>query len=173
MTLPSLPVKPVVEIENSALAPSAWLDEMRSFSGQLRPRQRLISFSGGFGMISSCVTDLAPWRNDVPMQSEPVSPPPMTMTCLSLAEISWASLALRLAGDAAVLLRQEIHGVVDAVEIAAGRLGEEVERMLGAAGQQQRVVRRPRAPSPRRPCRRGRCNGTSRPRLPSASRGAR
>ena len=47
---------------------------------------------------------------------------------------------LRLAGDAAVLLRQEIHGEMDAVEIAAGRLGEEVERLLGAAREQQRVV---------------------------------
>ena len=36
-------------------------------------------------MISSCVIEAAPWRFEVPMQSEPVSPPPMTMTCLPLA----------------------------------------------------------------------------------------
>ena len=48
----------------------------------------MFSFSGGIGMISSCVTDLAPCRNEVPMQSLPVSPPPMTITCLSLAVIS-------------------------------------------------------------------------------------
>ena len=80
------------------------------------------------------------------MQSEPVSPPPMTMTCLSLARISLAPFLAsgdggrHLAGDAAVLLRQKVHGEVDAVEIAARRLGEEVERVLGAAGEQKRVV---------------------------------
>ena len=64
-------------------------EETRSFSGQCGQDSALFSFSGGIGMISSWVTDLAPCRNEVPMQSEPVSPPPMTMTCLSLAEISW------------------------------------------------------------------------------------
>jgi hypothetical protein len=38
----------------------------------------------------------------------------------------------RLAADAAVLLRQEIHGEVDAVEVAAG--DRQVARLLGAAG---------------------------------------
>ncbi len=38
-------------------------------------------------MTSSCVTEAAPCRFDVPTQSEPVSPPPMTMTCLPLALI--------------------------------------------------------------------------------------
>src|SRR5665647_2740090 len=33
-------------------------------------------------MISSDVTDRAPWRRAVPRQSAPVSPPPMTMTSL-------------------------------------------------------------------------------------------
>ena len=47
----------------------------------------LSSFSGGFGMISSCTTDFAPCRNDVPMQSEPVSPPPITTTRLPVARI--------------------------------------------------------------------------------------
>ena len=41
--------------------------------------------SGSFGIISSCVTDLAPRRITVPTQSFPVSPPPITRTCLSLA----------------------------------------------------------------------------------------
>ena len=50
--------------------------------------------------------------------------------------------AHRLARDTPVLLRQERHGIVDAVEVAAGGLGEEIERQLGAAGQQHRVVRR-------------------------------
>ena len=30
-------------------------------------------------MISSCESDLQPWRTDVPTQSVPVSPPPMTV----------------------------------------------------------------------------------------------
>ncbi len=38
-------------------------------------------------MISSCVTDAAPWRCDVPRQSAPVSPPPMMITCLPAAVI--------------------------------------------------------------------------------------
>ena len=42
-------------------------------------------FSGGCGMISSWVTEAAPWRFEVPTQSEPVSPPPITTTCLPLA----------------------------------------------------------------------------------------
>ncbi len=76
------------------------------------------------------------------MQSEPVSPPPMTMTCLSLSEdvLGVGDGGRNLAGDAAVLLRQEVHGEVDAVELAARRLGEEVEGRLRAAGEQHRVV---------------------------------
>ena len=47
-------------------------------------------------------------------------------------------VALRLAGDAAVLLRQEVHGEMDAVEIAAGH--GEIARLLGAAGEQHGVI---------------------------------
>ena len=52
--------------------------EVRSFSGQSGQVSALFSRSGGWGMISSWVTEAAPWRFEVPMQSEPVSPPPMT-----------------------------------------------------------------------------------------------
>ncbi len=55
---------------------------------------------GGFGMISSWVTERAPWRWAVPTQSAPVSPPPMTTTCLPSAVMggvakspSWTRLA--------------------------------------------------------------------------------
>lgn len=41
----------------------------------------------GWGMISSWVTEAAPWRWAVPTQSAPVSPPPMTTTCLPWAVI--------------------------------------------------------------------------------------
>ena len=40
---------------------------------------------GGIGIISSCVTELAPRRMEVPTQSFPVSPPPMTSTFLPFA----------------------------------------------------------------------------------------
>ncbi len=73
------------------------------------------------------------------MQSLPVSPPPMTMTCLPSAVIC-GLVALRLARDAPVLLRQEVHGEDEAVEVAPRRGGEEIERLLGAARQQQRIV---------------------------------
>ena len=43
-----------------------------------------------------------------------------------------------LAGDAAVLLRQEVHGEMDTFKLAAGDC--EVTRMLGAAGEQHRIV---------------------------------
>jgi len=58
----------------------------------------MFSTSGGIGSTSNCAIDLAPWRLDVPTQSEPVSPPPMITTCLPLAESSGtaASPATRL-----------------------------------------------------------------------------
>ena len=60
--------------------------------GPLRPRIVGCRLSGGRGRISSWVKLLQPWRIDVPTQSVPVSPPPMTITCLSLAEMKVPSL---------------------------------------------------------------------------------
>ena len=117
----------IVPTEKSRSAPSSWLDEVRSFSGQSGQVSSLFSFSGGCGMISNLVTDSAPWRIEVPMQSEPVSPPPITTTCLPPARIGSAP-APRLAADAAVLLRQEVHREMDAVELAAG--DRQVARLL-------------------------------------------
>ena len=88
----------------SRIAPSSWLDEVRSLSGQWGQVSALFSFSGGVGMISSWVTETAPWRKAVPMQSEPVSPPPITTTCLPLARIG-LDIAQGLARNAPVLLR--------------------------------------------------------------------
>ena len=82
---------------NSRSAPSSWLDDVRSFSGQLGQVSSLSSRFGGIGMISSWVTLSAPWRIEVPMQSEPVSPPPITTTCLPPARIG-SLVADRLAG---------------------------------------------------------------------------
>ncbi len=71
------------------------------------------------------------------MQSEPVSPPPMTTTCLPPAE-DLLDVAERLVADAAVLLRQEVHREMDAVEFAAG--DRQVAAMLGAAGQRDGFI---------------------------------
>ena len=87
VTTPFSPRKLRVMTAKSRSAPSSWLDEVRSFSGQLGQVSSLSSTLGGVGMISSWVTLSAPWRIEVPMQSEPVSPPPMTTTCLPAARI--------------------------------------------------------------------------------------
>ena len=92
-TAPFVPEKCVVVTAKSRSAPSSWLDEVRNFSGQFGQVSALFSCSGGSGMISKLVTDSAPWRNEVPMQSEPVSPPPMTTTCLPVARIGSPSSA--------------------------------------------------------------------------------
>ena len=152
-----------------ARTPSSCDDEVRSFSGQSGQVSALFSCSGGCGMISSWVTEAAPWRFEVPMQSEPVSPPPITMTCLPLAVSVPLGRGARLvvAGDALVLLGEEIHREVDAGELAARHF--EVARPFGAAGQHHRVVvleqrlDRERRRRPRRRC------GTRRPRPPSAA----
>mmetsp|Transcript_9954 Transcript_9954/g.24532 ORF Transcript_9954/g.24532 Transcript_9954/m.24532 type:complete len:222 (-) Transcript_9954:255-920(-) len=48
----------------------------------------------GLGRISKLTTEAAPWRTEVPMQSLPVSPPPMTTTRLPCAQILSLLLAL-------------------------------------------------------------------------------
>ena len=78
------------------------------------------------------------------MQSEPVSPPPITTTCLPSARIG-ATLPSGSSAHAPVLLRQELHGEMDAVELAAR--DRQVARLLGAAGEHDRVVARRRARS--------------------------
>ncbi len=105
-----------------ALAAFLLRGEVRSLSGQSGQTSALFSCTGGFGRISSWVTEAAPWRLEVPMQSEPVSPPPITTTCLPLAVIvpSGAARCFGIAGHALVLLGEEIHGEMDAVQLAAG-----------------------------------------------------
>ena len=122
--------------ENSRSAPSSWTDEVRIFSGQLGQVSSLFSLSGGVGMISSWVTESAPCRIDVPMQSDPVSPPPITTTCLPPARIGTSSL--RLSRHAAVLLGQEIHREMHALEVAA--LDWQITGLLGAAGQDHGIM---------------------------------
>ena len=137
-TWPFSPVNFVVSTAKSRVTPSSWLDEVRSFSGHSGQVSGLFSCSGGCGMISKLVTDLAPWRIEVPMQSEPVSPPPMTTTCLSLARIGGTESRSGFAAVAAVLLRQEVHREMDAVQLAPG--DRQIARLLGAAGERHRVI---------------------------------
>ena len=73
--------------------------------------------SAACGRISICTRLLQPWRMEVPTQSVPVSPPPMTMTSLPSAEMKlpfrcWSSSAL-------VLAVQEFHREMDSFELAA------------------------------------------------------
>ena len=56
---------------------------------------------------------------------------------LALGEDRLAGFGL-FARQAAVLLRQEIHGEMDALELAAGH--GQVARLFGAAGQHHRVI---------------------------------
>jgi len=67
------------------------------------------------------------WRFDVPRQSEPVSPPPRMTTRCRRHDL----VRDRVAGDHLVLLRQELHGEVDAAELAPGH--REVARLGRAA----------------------------------------
>ena len=100
-TLPSLPTKRWVLTENTRSPPSSCALEVRSISGQVGHGVDSARVCGGSGMISSCVTDAAPWRCAVPRQSAPVSPPPMMTTCLPSAvmgQVSRSPSCTRLAG---------------------------------------------------------------------------
>ena len=70
--------------------------------------------------------EAAPSRRALPTQSAPVSPPPITITCLPAAVIVRGAGAgavgggAELAGDPAVADVEVLHREVDAVELAAG-----------------------------------------------------
>ena len=172
-TWPFEPTARFVSTAQSRSQPSSCEDEVRSFNGQSGQTSALFSCSGGLGRISSCVIDSAPCRFEVPMQSEPVSPPPITIDMLAgrADRAVRRRLGLVVAGDALVLLRQEIHREMDAGEIAPGHF--EIARQFGAAGQRHRIVLRQQLADRRhRPRPRRRC-GTRPPRPPSARRGGR
>ncbi len=69
-------------------------------------------------MISSWVTDAAPWRCAVPRQSAPVSPPPMITTCLPRGGDGRSLRPRSPAWRPPVGRRQVLHGLVDAVQVA-------------------------------------------------------
>ena len=81
------PTSALVAMDQSRSTPSSCEDDVRSRVGQYG-QTGLRSTSGGIGSSSKWVTEAAPWRFEVPTQSEPVSPPPMTTTCLPFAHRS-------------------------------------------------------------------------------------
>ena len=112
---------------------------MRIFIGQSGQVSALFSFSGGAGMISIWVTESAPWRlRGADAVGAGVAAADHHHV-LAAGE-DRLDVVERLVGDAAVLLRQEIHGEMDAVELAAG--DRQVARLLGAAGERDGVVLR-------------------------------
>ena len=106
--------------------------------GPLRPGIVGGALDGGFGTISNCNRLLQPCRIEVPTQSVPVSPPPMTITSLSLAEMIVAVLVMAVEQALRVGV-QELHREVDALELPALGLAEEVVRLGGAAAQDDGV----------------------------------
>ena len=124
-----------------ARTPSSCEDEVRSFSGQSGQVSALFSRSGGCGMISSWVTEAAPWRFEVPMQSEPVSPPPITTTCLPLARERAARARRAPRRRRRLRLFCWVRKSIAKWMPASSRPGtSQVARLLGAAGQHHHVV---------------------------------
>ena len=115
-TRPSSPVKRVVEIENRRSPPSFRAYDVRSFIGH---RGHGVTSSGREAAArraarSGC-TDAAPSRCACATQSAPVSPPPITTTCLPAA----LRPPVAVAGDRSRAVVQVLHREVDAVELAA------------------------------------------------------
>jgi hypothetical protein len=80
-----------------------------------RPRIVLGALQRRRGRISNCTRLLQPWRIEVPTQSVPVSPPPMTMTSLPSAEMKAPFLmAVEQALGVGV---QKFHGEMNAFEL--------------------------------------------------------
>ena len=130
-------LKRSVMTEKARSPPSSCADETRKIcghSGQGLPASRE---AGGRGSSSNWCTDCAPCRSAVPRQSAPVSPPPMITTRLPAAEMIGAS-PRRVPRTQAVLLREVLHGEMDAGQFAARH--RQIARLAGTAREQHRVV---------------------------------
>ena len=112
------------------------------------------------------MTDAAPSRCELPTQSAPVSPPPITITCLPAARDRRGSGAGSPA-DAAVALVEVLHREVDAVELAARH--RQVARNARAGRDDDRVELLAQLVARRRRRRRRRRSGSRRPRRASCS----
>ena len=106
--------------EKSRSQPSSWELEVLQLQRPVRPGRQFIFPLGRLRQNLKLSHGLGPMcRLDVPMQSDPVSPPPMTSTSRYRSP-GYVVDADRLAGDTRlILLRQEIHREMDALEIAA------------------------------------------------------
>ena len=89
--LPSF-INSFVKIDHCLLLPSSWDELVLSVNGQYGQGFSSVRSLLGFGKISKFTTDFAPCLLDVPIQSDPVSPPPITITFLFLALSSSTSL---------------------------------------------------------------------------------
>ena len=84
-TRPFSPIKRVDERLHRRSQPSSWLLLVFNTMGHCGQGVAGLYPTGGLGIISIWVTLKAPCRLLVPMQSLPVSPPPITNTCLPRA----------------------------------------------------------------------------------------
>ena len=101
-SLPSLSATNfLVMMLHSRWIPSSCDEVVLSLKGQNGHGWSSVRVSEGFGIISKLVTLVAPWRFDVPIQSEPVSPPPITTTFLLAA---WSELSISVSPSTQRLL---------------------------------------------------------------------
>src|SRR5690554_6769193 len=78
-------VNSLVNTDHILSAPSSWEEEVLSVMGHSGHGFNCVLCWGGLDNNSSCITEAAPCRLEVPIQSLPVSPPPITSTCLPFA----------------------------------------------------------------------------------------
>ena len=138
----------MVEIAKSRSPPSFSAYEVRSFIGHCGHGVRSSGrFSGGSPSTSIWVTEAAFSRSALATQSAPVSPPPITITCLPAAVIGARQTRRELAGRADLVrdhpgaVVEVVHRKVDAVELAARH--RQVARHARPGRDDDRVVRGP------------------------------
>mmetsp|Transcript_18873 Transcript_18873/g.47876 ORF Transcript_18873/g.47876 Transcript_18873/m.47876 type:complete len:327 (-) Transcript_18873:5192-6172(-) len=86
---------------------------MRGHCGQGLPAARP---AGGLSSSSRLTMDVAPWRSEVPMQSVPVSPPPITTTFLPAALMNLPSASLESNSDLVLACRNSMAKCTPASE---------------------------------------------------------
>jgi hypothetical protein len=125
-TAPFAPLNFVVITAKSRSTPSSWLDDVRSFNGQsgqdleISYRQRALA-KGGTDAVRSGIA-AADHDHMLPSRQDRLA-------------LDW-----RFAADPPVLLRQIIHGEVNALELAPWH--RQFARLFGPAGEHDRVVLR-------------------------------
>ena len=124
----------MVEIAKLRSPPSFSAYDVRSFTGQSGHGVSSSERCGGGSPSSSiCVTDAAASRCALATQSAPVSPPPITITCLPRALIVAVAVPATSRFRAVEVLHREVH----AAELAAGHA--QVARDARAGGEHDGV----------------------------------